>query len=349
MGPASKKEYPMEVSETTMRAITQRRYGNAEVLTLNTIDRPMCGAEEILVKVKAAGLDRGTWHLMTGLPLTIRLGFGLRGPKNPVPGLDLSGTVVATGSGTSRFKVGDEVFGIGKGSFAEFAVAKESKLALKPPSLGFEQAAAIPVSGMTALLGLCDFGQLKAKQKVLIIGASGGVGTYAVQIAKALGAEVTGVCSTSKIDLVRSLGATHIIDYTKENLAEVISSQGRAPFDLIFDLGGSVSLRKLVRALSSDGSLVLAGGEQGGKWFGIVSRSLAGVAMNPFVKQRIRMLVSKEHHTHLERLSTFVTNGELTPSIDHAYPLTEAAQAMRHLESGRARGKIVITVEKETP
>lgn len=339
----------MEVSKLTMRAITQRRYGNAEVLTLDTIDRPMCGPEEILVKVSAAGLDRGTWHLMTGLPLAIRLGFGLRGPKNPVPGLDLSGTVVATGSGTSRFKVGDEVFGIGTGSFAEFVVAKESKLALKPPSLSFEQAAAIPVSGMTALLGLCDVGQLKAKQKVLIIGASGGVGTYAVQIATALGSEVTGVCSTSKIDLVLSLGATQVIDYTKDNLAEAISLQGHAPFDLIFDLGGSVPLRKLVGALTTGGSLVLAGGEQGGKWLGIVSRSLAGVAMNPFVKQRIRMLVSKEHYTHLERLSTFVANGELTPSIDHAYPLAEAADAMRHLESGRARGKIVITVEKETP
>jgi NADPH:quinone reductase-like Zn-dependent oxidoreductase len=338
----------MEVTKTTMRAITHNRYGNAEVLDLHNIDCPNFGAGEILVNVKAAGLDRGTWHLMTGLPLAIRLGFGFRGPRNPVPGLDLAGVVVATGNRTSRFNVGDEVFGTGKGSFAEFAVAKESTLGIKPPGLTFEQAAAIPVSGVTALQGLCDVGQLKASQKVLIIGASGGVGTYAVQIAKALGAEITGVCRTSKIDLVRSLGATHVIDYTKEDLAESLSSSGRTSFDLIFDLGGSVPLRKLIGALTEGGSLVLAGGEHGGKWFGIVRRQLAGMVLNPFVKQRVRTLMSKVDHTHLERLSTFVTNSELLPSIDHTYQLAEAATAMRHLETGTARGKIVITIEKET-
>jgi NADPH:quinone reductase-like Zn-dependent oxidoreductase len=338
----------MEVTKTTVRAITHNRYGNAEVLDLHNIDCPNFGAGEILVNVKAAGLDRGTWHLMTGLPLAIRLGFGFRGPRNPVPGLDLAGVVVATGNRTSRFNVGDEVFGTGKGSFAEFAVAKESTLGIKPPGLTFEQAAAIPVSGVTALQGLCDVGQLKASQKVLIIGASGGVGTYAVQIAKALGAEITGVCRTSKIDLVRSLGATHVIDYTKEDLAESLSSSGRTSFDLIFDLGGSVPLRKLIGALTEGGSLVLAGGEHGGKWFGIVRRQLAGMVLNPFVKQRVRTLMSKVDHTHLERLSTFVTNSELLPSIDHTYQLAEAATAMRHLETGTARGKIVITIEKET-
>ena len=337
----------MTASTTTMRAITHTRYGNAEVLTLNNIDRPRCGEGEVLVKVKAAGLDRGTWHLMTGLPLVIRLG-GLRGPKNQVPGLDLSGTVVATRNAVSRFKVGDEVFGEGKGSFAEFAVAKEAKLAHKLPELTFEQAAAVPVSGVTALHGLCDVGHLQKGQKVLILGASGGVGTYAVQIAKAIGAEVTGVCSTAKIDLVQALGAEHIIDYTKQDLADAITSKEHSPFDLIFDLGGSVPIRKLVGALTQKGTLVLAGGELGGKWFGIVRRQLCALLLSPFVKPRLRMLVSNANHSHLERLNTFIVNGQLVPVIDRTYPLVEAASAMRHLENGTARGKIVITIENQS-
>jgi NADPH:quinone reductase-like Zn-dependent oxidoreductase len=338
----------MTTSTKTMQAITHTRYGSADVLKLRNIDRPTCREGEVLVKIAAAGLDRGTWHLMTGLPLVMRLGFGLRGPKNPVPGLDLSGTVVATRNGTSRFKVGDEVFGEGKGSFAEFAVAKEAKLATKPLELTFEQAAAVPVSGVTALQGLCDVGRLQKGQRVLIIGASGGVGTYAVQIAKAIGAEVTGVCSTAKIDLVQSLGAEHVIDYTEEDLAEAITSKGHSPFDLIFDLGGSVPLRKLVGALTQKGTLVLAGGELGGNWFGIVRRQLCALVLSPFVKPRLRMLVSNANHSHLERLNTFIVNGQLVPAIDRTYPLAEAASAMRHLENGTARGKIVITIENQS-
>jgi NADPH:quinone reductase-like Zn-dependent oxidoreductase len=335
-------------STTPMQAITHNRYGSAEVLKLSNIDRPTWGDGEVLVKVAAAGLDRGTWHLMTGRPFVMRLGFGLRGPKNPVPGLDVSGTVVATGNGASRFKVGDEVFGEGKGSFAEFVVAKEAKLATKPPELTFEQAAAIPVSGVTALQGLCDVGRLQKGDRVLIIGASGGVGTYAIQIAKAVGAEVTGVCSTSKIKLVQSLGAEHVIDYTQGDLGEAITSKGHSPFDVIFDLGGSVPLRKLVRALTHKGTLVVAGGEQGGNWLGIVRRLVCALALSPFVSQHVRMLASKVNHSHLERLNEFIVNDQLVPAIDRSYPLAEAPKAMRHLENGTARGKIVITVENQS-
>ena len=206
-----------------MRAIVQTKYGTADTLTVGEIDRPSIEAGEVLVEVRAAALDRGTWHLMAGMPYAMRLVSGLRAPKRVVPGLDVAGVVVAVGSGVTRFGAGDEVFGISKGSFAEYAPAREDKLAHKPTKLTFEQAAAMPVSGLTALQGLCDVGRLEAGQKVLIIGASGGVGTYAVQIAKALGAHVTGVCSTGKVDLVRSIGADNVIDYTATTSPAVTS------------------------------------------------------------------------------------------------------------------------------
>src|ERR1700704_3559220 len=223
-----------------MRAIVQTEYGTADVLRVAEIARPVIGASEVLVKVRAAGLDRGTWHLMAGMPYAARLVVGVRVPKNPVPGLDVAGVVVAVGSEITRFQPGDEVFGVSKGSFAEFAAARESKLARKPSNLTFDQAAAVPVSGMTALRGLLDVGRLQAGQKVLIVGASGGVGTYAVQIAKALGAEVTGVCSTSKVDLVASLGADHVIDYIEDDFAN-----GAMRYDLILDTGGDSTLARL--------------------------------------------------------------------------------------------------------
>ena len=243
-----------------MRAIVQTEYGTADVLRVAEIERPVIGADEVLVKVRAAGLDRGTWHLMAGMPYAARLVVGLRAPKNPVPGLDVAGVVVAIGSEVTRFQPGDEVFGVSKGSFAEFAAARESKLARKPSNLTFEQAAAVPVSGMTALRGLTDVGHLQAGQKVLIIGASGGVGSFAVQIAKALGAEVTGVCSTSKLDLVRSIGADHVIDYSQDDFAN-----GETRYDLILDTGGNSTLSRLRRALTPRGTLVIVGGEGGGR------------------------------------------------------------------------------------
>jgi NADPH:quinone reductase-like Zn-dependent oxidoreductase len=267
------------------------------------------------------------------------MGFGFRRPKNGVAGLDVAGTVAAVGADVTRFQIDDEVFGISRGSFAEFAVAREDKLARKPAGLGFEQAAVVPISGGTAIQGLRDSGHIEAGQKVLIIGASGGVGTYAVQLAKALGAEVTGVCSTAKLDLVRSIGADHVVDYSREDFAD-----GVHRYDLILDIGGNTRLSKLRRALAPQGTLVIVGGEEGGSWTGGFGRQLRAVALSPFVRQRLTMLASKEHHTHVEAVSPFIEAGQVTPVIDRTYPLAEVPDAMRHLEAGQARGKIAVTV-----
>jgi NADPH:quinone reductase-like Zn-dependent oxidoreductase len=334
-------EQPAErgsVSGQRMRAIAQKEYGTADVLQMAEIERPVIGVDEVLVQVRAAGLDRGTWHLMAGLPYAARLVAGLRAPKNSVPGLDVAGVVVAVGSEVTRFQPGDEVFGVSKGSFAEFAAARQDKLALKPSNLTFVQAAAVPVSGMTALRGLSDVGRLQAGQTVLIVGASGGVGSYAVQIAKALGAEVTGVCSTSKLDLVRSIGADHVIDYSKDDFAE-----GENQYDLILDVGGSSALSRLRRALTPRGTLVIVGGEGGGNLIGM-GRQLRALALSPFVGQRLTILGPKEHYTVLERLTELIENGQLVPVVEQTYPLSEMPNAMRQLVAGRARGKLVITV-----
>lgn len=321
-----------------MRAIVQRQYGSAEVLHLDVVDRPTIRADEVLVQVRAAGLDRGTWHLMTGLPYAARIAVGVRTPRNPVPGLDLAGVVAEVGREVTRFRPGDEVFGIGRGSFAEYAAAKEVKLSSRPAALSFEQAAAVPVSGLTALQGLCDVGHLQAGQRVLVLGASGGVGTHAVQIARALGAEVTGVCSTAKMDLVRSLGADRAIDYTEQDFSE---DAGR--YDLILDMGGNSSLSRLRRALAPAGTLVIGGGEGGGRLTGGLQRQLGAVLLSPFVRQRLTMLVAKEHHAGLDRLAELADDGRLVPAVERTYPLEDASSAMRRLESGQVRGKLVIT------
>ena len=324
----------------TMQAIVRDRYGSADVLRINQIDLPTIGDDEVLVRVHAAGLDRGTWHLMAGMPYLFRLmGPGLRKPKNPVLGLDVAGTVTAVGAAVTRFHVGDQVFGVSKGSFAEYACAREDKLARKPTNLTFSQAAAVAISGLTALQSVRDVGRVAPGQHVLIIGASGGVGTYAVQIAKAAGAEVTGVCSTAKMDLVRSLGADNVIDYTRDDIAT-----GPQRYDLILDIGGNAPLSRLRRALAATGTLVLVGGEAGGRWTGGMGRQLRAVALSPFVRQRLRMKTPKEYYTDLERLTQLIEAGKLTPTIDKVYPLPQAPDALRHLEAGRARGKIVITV-----
>jgi NADPH:quinone reductase-like Zn-dependent oxidoreductase len=323
--------------EGSMRAVVQREYGTADVLHVDRIDRPQIAADEVLVEVRAAGLDRGTWHLMTGVPYVARLAFGLRAPKNPVPGRDVAGVVAAVGSSVTRFRVGDEVYGVGNGSFAEFAAASETKLAMKPSRLTFEQAAAVPVSALTAQQGLIDVGRLRAGQHVLITGASGGVGTYAVQIAKAHGAIVTGVCSTGKVDLVRSLGADHVVDYTRDDFAD-----SDVRYDLILDIGGSASLERLRRVLTERGTLVIVGGEGGGRVLGI-GRQLRAVALSPFVRQRLTMFVAKDHHVPLERLTNLIDDGLVVPVVERTYPLSEAADAMRELEEGRVRGKLVVT------
>ncbi len=322
-----------------MRAIVQDTYGSADVLRLAQISTPEIADNEVLLRVHAAGLDRGTWHLMTGRPYLLRLALGFRGPKNPVLGRDVAGTIVAVGSAVTRFAAGDEVFGFSKGSFAEYAVAHEAKLARKPANATFEQAAVIPVSALTALQGLSDVGHLKPGQKVLVIGASGGVGSYAVQIAKAFGAEVTGVCSTAKLDLVRSLGADHVIDYTRDDFAD-----GTHRYDLILDLGGNPTVSRLRRALTPTGTAVIAGGEEGGSWTGGMNRQLGALALSPFVRQRLTMFVAKERAGDPERLAELVESGKVTPSIDRTYPLDRVPEAMRQLEAGAVRGKLAITI-----
>jgi NADPH:quinone reductase-like Zn-dependent oxidoreductase len=323
-----------------MRAIVQDAYGSSDVLRSAEIDRPEVAANEVLVGVVAAGMDRGTWHSMAGKPYLMRImGFGFRRPKNRVPGLDVSGTVVAVGSEVTRFKPGDEVFGMSRGAFAEYASVREDKLARKPPNLSFEQAAVVPISGGTAIQGLCDSGHIEAGQTVLVIGASGGVGTYAVQLAKAYGAEVTGVSSPAKVDLVRSIGADHVLDYTRDDYLD-----GSKKYDLILDIGGNNSLSRLRRALAPKGTLVIVGGEEGGNVTGGFGRQIRALVLSLFVGQRLTMLASKERHTDLEALSPLLENGQVTPVIDRTYTLAEVPDAMAHLEAGHARGKIAITI-----
>jgi NADPH:quinone reductase-like Zn-dependent oxidoreductase len=325
--------------EDTMKSIVQDTYGSADVLRLAQIPRPEVADNDVLVRVHAAGLDRGTWHLMTGRPYALRLALGFRGPKNPVLGRDVAGTVVAVGSAVTRFSAGDDVFGFSRGSFAEYAVAREDKLARKPANLTFEQAAVVPVSALTALRGLSDVGRVEPGQKVLITGASGGVGSYAVQLAKAFGAEVTGVCSTAKLDLVRSLGADHVIDYTREDFAD-----GAHRYDLILDIAGNPSVSRLRRALTPTGTAVIAGGEEGGKLTGGMNRQLWALALSPFVRQRLAMYVFTERPGDLERITDLIEAGKVTPSIDRTYPLERVPEAMRHLEAGKVRGKVAITI-----
>jgi len=323
-----------------MQAIVQDAYGSVDVFRLAQITRPEMADNEVLVRVHAAGLDRGTWHMMTGRPYLLRvIGFGFRRPKNRVPGLDVAGTVMNVGSAVTRFAPGDEVYGVAKGSFAEYAAAREDKLALKPAGLTWEQAAAVPVSGLTAFQGVHDSGRLAPGQKLLVIGASGGVGSYAVQLGKAHGAEVTGVCSTAKVELVRSLGADHVIDYTREDFAD-----GPERYDLILDIGGNARIPRLRRALTPAGTLVIVGGEEGGRWTGGFGRSLRAAALSPFVRQQLKMLAAKEHFSTLERLTDLIEAGKVTPSIDRTYPLDQVPEAMRQLEAGKVRGKVAITM-----
>jgi NADPH:quinone reductase-like Zn-dependent oxidoreductase len=322
-----------------MQAIVQDTYGVADVWRAEEIGRPAIGDGEVLVRVRAAGLDRGTWHLMAGQPYLMRLmGFGLRAPKNRVPGLDVAGTIVAAGAAVTRFGVSDKVFGISQGSFADYACARADKLTRKPENLTFDQAAAVAVSGLTALQGLRDAGCLQPGQHVLITGASGGVGTFAVQIAKALGAQVTGVCSTAKTGLVTSIGADHVLDYTHDDFAD-----GSERYDLILDIAGNAPLARLRRALTPAGTLVIVGGEDGGRWTGM-GRQLRALALSPFVRQRLTTFVSRHRLADLETLARLIEAGQLAPVIGKTYPLHQAPDAMRDLLAGHARGKLVITV-----
>jgi NADPH:quinone reductase-like Zn-dependent oxidoreductase len=323
----------------SMRAIVQNAYGTSQVLRLEQIAPPTIGDGDVLIKVRAAGLDRGTWHFMTGRPYLMRvMGFGFRRPRNPVSGVDVAGTVVAVGAAVTRFAVGDEVFGMSRGSFAEYAAAPENKLAHKPAGCSFEQAAVVPISGGTALQAL-RAGKVQEGQDVLVIGASGGVGSYAVQLAKALGAHVTGVSSAGKADLVRSLGAERVIDYEQEDFAD-----GTRRYDLIIDIGGNAPISRLRRALAPTGTVVIVGGESRGNLTGGIGRQLRGALLTPFIAQRITGLVSKERSSDLETLAGHLQNGSVVPAIDRSFPLNLVADAMHRMETGQVRGKVVITV-----
>jgi NADPH:quinone reductase-like Zn-dependent oxidoreductase len=326
-----------------MRAVLQDTYGPAEVLQLREVARPVPAGDEVLVRVRAAGLDRGVWHVMTGLPYLIRFvvpSMGPRRPKVPVRGMDLAGRVEAVGREVARFRPGDAVFGWTEGgSYAEYATAPEDHLVAMPANLGFEQAAAVPISGLAALQAVRDVGEVKAGQRVLVIGAAGGVGSFAVQLAKAFGAQVTGVGSTAQLELIRSVGADEAVDYTRDDVTD-----GSRRWDVVLDTAGHRSLSRLRRALTPDGTLVIVGSEVRGRLVGGFDRSLRAVAWSRFVGQRLRMLSSTPRQDDLQTLAGLLEAGKVTPLIDRAYPLAETAEAIRHLLAGNGRGKLVITV-----
>ena len=325
----------------TMQAIVQDSYGEAaDVLRLEETARPVIGDGEVLIRVRAAGIDRGVWHLMTGLPYPVRLaGYGIRAPRTRIRGREVAGRVEAVGQGVTTFQPGDEVFGIAEGAFAEYAVAQPGKLARRPEKLTAVQAAAVSVSALTALQAVRDHGRVRAGQKVLVIGASGGVGTFAVQIARVYGAHVTGVCSTTKMDLVRSIGAEDVIDYTRAGIAD-----GTRCFDVILDIGGNRSLSELRRALTPRGTLVIVGGETGGRWLGGFDRGLRAPVLSRFVAQRLGTFICSENAADLRVLADLIESGQLTPVIDKTYPLGQTPDAIRYLQDGNARGKVVITI-----
>ncbi|PZF99844.1 NAD(P)-dependent alcohol dehydrogenase [Micromonospora deserti] len=320
--------------------MVQDRYGPPDVLRLRDVEVPAPADGEVLVRVHAAGVDPGVWHLTTGLPYAVRLATGLRRPRHRVPGLDLAGVVEAVGPDVTQFAPGDEVFGTGAGSYAEYAVAPARKLAPKPRNLTFAQAAAVPISGQTALHAIRGAGGVRAGQQVLVIGAGGGVGSFAVQLASALGARVTGVCGPTKLDLVRSLGADDVVDYTRTDITD-----GGRRYDVIVDTGGNRSLSHLRQALAPKGTLVLVGGEaSGGRWLQGFDRQLRALLLSPFVNGRLLPLVSPESAAHLAALTELVEAGKVMPVVDRVWPLAEAADALRHIAAGHARGKAVITI-----
>lgn len=323
-----------------MHAIVQDRYGSAGVLSVDVVARPAPQHDEVLIDVVAAGVDRGTCHLMTGTPYLIRLaGYGLTRPKRRIPGLDVAGRVAAVGADVTRFAPGDEVFGIANGSLAEYTIAKEDRLVTKPIDLTFAQAGVAAVSGVTALQALTDVGGAQPGQRVLIIGASGGVGSFAVQLAKALGTDVTAVASTRNLEFMRSLGADHVVDYT----AEDFTTAGRS-YDLIVDIGGRNSIRRLRSVLATAGTLVIVGGEGGNRITAGAGRQLRALMLSPFVEQRLTTFISTGHHSVIERLCDHITTGAVTPAVQASFGLADAADAIERLDVGKTTGKTVILV-----
>jgi NADPH:quinone reductase-like Zn-dependent oxidoreductase len=323
-----------------MKAIVQERFGGPDSLELVDTDLPELGVDDVLVRLHAAALNPADWHIVRGDPLVARLiGVGPTKPKTRVAGTDAAGVVEAVGSNVRGLQLGDEVLGFFRGAFAEYACAAADMVVPKPASLTFEQAAALPIAATTALRGIRDVGEVKAGQRVLVNGAGGGVGTYAVQIAVALGAEVTGVCSTGNVGLVRSIGAAHVIDYTQEDFTE-----GPTRYDVILDNVSSLPLKRLRRVLTPKGTLVLNGGGAPGHVFGPIAGILKAVVVNLFVSQRLRPLPSKQKQEELLDVTGLVEEGKLTPVVDRTYPLIDTAEGLRHVEQGHARGKVVVTL-----
>ncbi|HET7799417.1 MAG TPA: NAD(P)-dependent alcohol dehydrogenase [Humibacillus xanthopallidus] len=321
-----------------MRALTQDRYGTTGVLAMRDVERPSPGEGEVLVRVAAAGMDRGAWHFMTGEPYLMRLlGFGFRAPSVAVPGTNFAGVVEAVGEGVTAHQPGDEVYGACRGTFAEYAVASVEKVAPKPPQLSFEEAAVLPYPTFVALQALRDHGHVQPGQRVLVVGASGAVGTIAVQLASAFGATVTGVCSAGGADLVRSLGACDVIDYTTTDFTD-----GSVRFDLILDIGGRTPVPRLRRALTRTGTLVIVGGE-GDRWIGGIQRQLGAVLLSPFVPQRLVSFVTREHARELLTMNELVATGQVRPVLGPVFPLSEGVAAVAAFEEGRSSGRVVIT------
>ena len=326
-----------------MKAILRDKYGSPDVLVLKDIDKPELGDDEVLLRVHAASVNPADWHILRGAPYIARMQFGLRKPKDRVLGCDVAGRVEAVGNNVTMLQPADEVFGSpfmhGLGAFAEWVCISEDLLAPKPAALSFEQAAAVPLAASTALQALRDHGRIEPGHKVLIIGASGGVGTFAVQIAKYFDAEVTGVCSARNVDMVRSLGADHVIDYTQEDF-----TQRGQKYDLIFQLAGTRPPSECRRALTSKGTLILSSGESDGRWIGPVGRIIKALVLSPFVSEKMASFTVKPNKEDLRFLKQLIEAGTLTPVIDRTYSLSEIPEAIRYLEEGHARGKVVITV-----
>jgi NADPH:quinone reductase-like Zn-dependent oxidoreductase len=326
-----------------VKAIVRDRYGSPDVLELTDIDKPEPADEEVLLRVHAASVNPADWHFLRGVPYIARLQLGLGKPKHRVLGCDVAGHIEAVGKDVTMLQPADEVFGSpfmhGLGAFAEWVCISEDLLALKPATLSFEQAAAVPLAASTALQALRDHGRIEPGHKVLIIGASGGVGTFAVQIAKSFDAEVSGVCSTTNVQMVRSLGAEHVIDYTKEDFTH--SGQ---TYDLIFQLAGTLSPSECRRALTPKGTLVISSGESEGRWIGPVERVIKALVLSPFVSQKMASFTVKPNREDLQLLKQFIEDATLTPVIDRTYPLAQVPEAIGYVEEGHARGKVLISV-----
>jgi len=323
----------------TMSAAVHDRYGDADVIRVDNAPVPTIAKDEVLVRVEAAGVDRGTWHLLTGQPYLVRLATGVRRPRMGVLGRDVAGTVVATGEAAHQLAVGDSVFGVASGSFAQYAKAKERKLSRRPDALSAPAAAVLPISGMTALQAV-DAAHVTAGSTLLVIGASGGVGSYVVQIANGLGARVTGVSRAAKADFVRSLGAERVVAY--DNPAE--SEDG--PYDAIIDTGGDTPLTRLRSMLAPRGTLVIVGGERGDAVTGM-GRQLHARLLSPFVRQQLTFIVNRERQADLQRLGRLVDDGTVKPALDTVFPLDQAADALRHLIAGHSQGKVAIAVDRD--